>query len=194
MGAARTDTPTLGTVEAMLSLYAEEFIKRAQLNLQENNSTQTGGLEDSLTFTVTRMGTSYTMQLLVNDYYDYVNKGVQGKGKNNMNRISPYKFRFLTPSRTHVEAIRKWLKEGKKKITASDVKRYGKIKQEQKGIEQEDLAYAIAKSMKSKGLRATGFWDDALKVFGDLDQKLSEALGQDIVIDLKNITAGLKIR
>lgn len=194
MGQDRTASPELGTVEAMLSLYAEEFIKKAKENLNKNNSTQSGKLEDSIEFQVTRMGTSYNMKLLVLDYYDYVNKGVQGVGQDSKNRKSPYKFKFLTPSKTHVEAIRKWIKEGRKKIRATDVSRYGKTRQESKAVQETNAAYAIAKSIKRRGLKATGFWDDAFKVFDDLEQKLGEALGVDISVDLNNLVQGIKKR
>lgn len=196
LGTDRPVSQNLGTVKAMLALYAEEFITLANQKLNENNSVNTGTLSDSIDFQVTRMGTAFNLKLLVADYYDYVNKGVQGKGKKNQNKTSPYKFKFINPSKSHVEAIRKWIKEGRQKVKVSDIK-YGKTRQEGKAIpigkKEQSLAYIIARSTKQKGLRATNFWDDSFNTtFKDLGLQLSKALGFDINIDLNNIVQGVK--
>lgn len=196
LGIDRPENPKLGTVEAMLELYAKEFIKAANDNLNNDNSVNTGALSDSIEFEITRMGTDFNLKLLVADYYDYVNKGVQGKGRKNKNKTSPYKFQYITPSKSHVEAIRNWIKEGRHKVKVSDIK-YGKTRQEGKAIPQakkeQSLAYIIARSIKQKGLRATGFWDKAFdETFKDLGLQLSKALGVDISIDLNNLVQGVK--
>jgi len=161
LGDEQTAAPKLNTVEAMIALYAEEFINKAKDNLNASNTTQTGKLESSIRFETKTLGRSYKLTLFVADYYDYINQGVKGvKGSQN----TPYKFKFINPSKTHVEAIRKWMREGRKKIQVSDIK-YGKTKQESKAIDpvkkERQLAYLIARSIKRKGITGTGFWTKA---------------------------------
>lgn len=194
LGTARTSIK-LNTLEAMLALYAEEFIKTAQENLNKTNSVASGTLSNSIEFRINYMGTDYTLQLLAADYYDFVNKGVRGV-KGNKNNTSPYKFKFINPSKSHREAIKRWIKENRGKVRVTDIKKYGATRQETKAIPYEKkvdtLAYIIAKAIKRNGLKATGFWDDAFNsTFRDFGVKMAEALGVDLSIDLKNIAQGL---
>src|SRR5687768_14034067 len=78
LGTGKTGTPRLSTVEAMMALYAEEFIKAANDNLNEDNSNSSGKLGDSIEFEISGTNTAFNMKLLVLDYYDFVNKGVKG--------------------------------------------------------------------------------------------------------------------
>ena len=206
LGTARTSV-RLSTLESMLALYAEEFIKTAQENLNKNNSVASGTLSDSIEFRINYMGTDYNLQLLAADYYDFVNKGVQGAGSSSKNNTSPYKFKYLmgTGKRkgskvkkrsTMIEAIEKWIIRNRLVATASDVSKYGATKRESKAIPaaqgRRTLAFLLARAIKRDGLKATGFWDDAFNsTFRDFGQKMAEALGVDLSIDLKNIAQGL---
>lgn len=195
LGTARTSIK-LNTLEAMLALYAEEFIKTAQENLNKTNSVATGTLSDSIEFRINYMGTDYNLQLLAADYYDFVNKGVRGV-KGGKNNTSPYKFKYITPSKSHKEAIRKWITENRSKVRVTDIKKYGATRQETKATpyakKLDTLSYIIARSIKKNGLKATNFWDDAFNAtFRDFGQKVGEALNVDLQVDLKNIAQGLK--
>ena len=194
LGTGRTGSPRLNTVEAMLSLYAEEFIKKANDNLNKDNSVSTGKLGDSIEFQIDSFGTAFSMKLLALDYYDFVNKGV--KGVKGSGITSPYSFKTINPSKSHVEAIRKWIKENKSKVKVTDIK-YGKTRQESKAIPYEkrldQLAYIIARSSKKKGIKGTGFWDNAFDTtFKDFAVQMSKALGADIQVDLNNLVQGIK--
>lgn len=185
--------PNLNTVEAMLALYAEEFLKAADDNLNKNNSVQSGSLSDSFRFEVKFMGRKVQMLFYAADYYDYVNEGVQGV-KGGLNTTSPYKFKFLTPSLTHVQAIEKWIREGKKKIQVRDIK-YGKTKQESKAITEKNLAYVIARAIKRRGLKRTGFWSEAFDdTFKDFGLQMAKVLGVDIRVDLQQMAKELKTK
>jgi len=113
-GTGRTNV-RLNTLEAMLALYAEEFIKEANDNLNKDNSVASGKLGDSIEFRIKESNTATTMELLALDYYDFVNRGVRGV-KGSKNTTSPYRFKTITPSRSHVEAIRKWINENRSKV------------------------------------------------------------------------------
>lgn len=194
LGTGRTTSPRLSTVEAMLALYAEEFIKSANDNLNKDNSVSTGKLGDSIEFEIQSLGTAFKMQLLVLDYYDFVNKGVKGVKGSGIS--SPYSFKTINPSKSHVEAIRKWIKENKSKVKVTDIK-YGKTRQESKAIPYDkkvtQLAYIIARSSKKKGIKGTGFWDKAFdKTFADFELQMSKALGVDVQVDLQQLVQGMK--
>jgi hypothetical protein len=192
LGSNQFTAPNLNTVEAMISLYAEEFLKAAQDNLNKDNKNQTGKLADSIRFETKFMKRGFKIDFFAADYYDFVNEGVKGVGSKNKNMTSPYKFKFISPSRSHVEAIMKWMTEGRKKIVAKDVKKYGKSKQESKAVDpakkQRSLAYIIARSTKIKGIKRTGFWSNAFDdTFKDFGLQMSKALGKDIRVDLQSM-------
>ena len=188
IGSEKFINAPLNTLEAMLAEYAEEFITKASDNLNSDNSISSGNLEKSIRFQTKVMGRSTTLYLYVNDYYKFINEGVKGvKGNQN----TPYKFKYINPSRSHVEAIRKWIRENGIKARVTDVKRYGATQQESKAT--DGLAYIIARSIKKKGITGTGFWSKAFDTtFQDFGVQMSKALGADIRIDLQKIVREIK--
>ena len=201
LGASRSDftAPNLRTAEALMALYAEEFQNRFIDNLNRENKVTTGGLADSFTFEAKFLGRGFKVQFFVADYYDYVDKGVQGVGSNNQNSTSPYKFKGAWVSKKHRIAIEKWIIKNRLTATRKDVIKYGKTKRESKAIPAErgrqSLAYAIAAATKKKGLKQTGVWSDAFNdTFKDFAVQMSQALGVDIVVDLKQMEKNVKLK
>jgi hypothetical protein len=194
-GVERFDNPDLSVFEAMAALYAQEFIDRAKDNLNRDNSTQSGFLERSMRFETTDGRYNKDLRIYVLEYYKFVDKGVQGFINKSIN--SPYKFRGTWVSKSHREAILKWMREGRKKIVARDVQKYGKTRQETKAIDpakrQERLAYLIARKSKREGIKGTGFWTKAFEeTFKDFGVQMAKALGEDIRIDLRAIVNEVK--
>ena len=201
LGASRSDftAPNLRTVEALMALYAEEFQNRFIDNLNRENKVTTGGLADSFTFQAKFLGRGFTVQFFVADYYDYVDKGVQGVGPGNQNSTSPYKFKGAWVSKSHRIAIEKWIIKNRLTATRKDVNKYGRTRRESKAIPAErgrqSLAYAIAAATKKKGLKQTGVWSDAFNdTFKDFAVQMSKALGVDIVVDLKQMEKNVKLK
>lgn len=194
LGESEIQTPSLSTFEAMLALYANEFINKAKDRLNADNKNSTGKLSSSIRFETKRMGRAYNLSIFVLDYYKFVDEGVQGVKDKSVK--SPYKFKYANPSKSHVEAIRKWMRENRTKIKVSDVK-YGKTKQESKAIDprkkEKSLAYIIARSSKLKGIKGNGFWSKSFdETFKDFGVQMSKALGEDIRIDLRNAVKEIK--
>lgn len=187
----------LGIVQAMIAGYIADFMEMAQDNLRKTDSVTTGNLIDSINFELTTTASGYHIDFTVLDYYKFVDQGVRGAGASRKNNTSPFKFKFINPSKSHVTAIEKWIILNRLTATARDVGKYGAIKRERKAISptkgRRSLAYAIATAMKKDGLYETGFWSDAFEeTFKDFGVNLSKALGKTITINLQQVADQFK--
>ena len=186
----------LGIMESMLAQYIGEFLTRAADNLNENNSISTGDLERSLSFEVVQLARGYKVNFLANDYYKFVDEGVRGADPGrNINATSPYKFKYIRPSKSHVEAIKSWISSNNLTALVSDINKYGATRRERKGLTmpEDRAAYVIAKAIKKKGLKRTAFWTDAFnETFANFGAEMSKALGQSITINLEQMAKEIK--
>ena len=184
-------------MEKLLAGYIEKFLNTAADNLNKTQSVTTGNLRESLDFEIVSDRNGYTINFTALDYYKFVDKGVRGAGASRKNNTSPYKFKFITPSKSHATAIEKWIINNRLTATARDVNRYGRTGRERKAIDptkgRKTLAYIIAKSIKRDGLYETGFWTDAFNdTFKDFGVKMSEALGKTITVNLQQMAKDIK--
>jgi hypothetical protein len=179
----------------MVADYVEAFERRTADELNRLDKVDTGGLASSIRFETTETAKGIIISVFVNDYYKFVDEGVRGVGRNNINTTSPYRFRYLNPSKSHVSAIRKWIARNGIKSRATDVKKYGAVGRENRQPKDKSLAYIIARSIKSKGLERTGFWSSSIdQVFKDFDIKMSQALGIDVRVNLENMVKEIKTK
>lgn len=185
-----------GTMEAMFALYISEFLDMASENLRKVGAVTTGNLEKSLDFEVVQTNNGYRVDFKALEYFKFVDKGVRGAGASRKNSTSPYKFKTINPSKSHVTAIEKWIIRNRLQARATDVRRYGKTGSEKKAIDptkgRQSLAYIIARSIKRDGLYETGFWSDAFdQVFKTFGANMSKALGQSITVNLEQMKEDL---
>jgi hypothetical protein len=179
----------------MVAEYVKEFESRVATELDRVGRVDTGDLASSIRYETTETANGLIIEVYVNDYYKFVDKGVRGVGRGNINTTSPYKFRFLNPSKSHVAAIRKWIARNGIKSRAADVQKYGTVGRENRQPQDLRLAKIIARSIKSKGLRRTGFWTDSInETFKDFDVKMSQALGIDVRVNLENMVKEIKTK
>lgn len=169
------------TAQALAEV-AADFVIDATDNLNKDDKVSSGHLSDSIVSLPLRMmGQTIVADVKAADYYDFVNKGVRGtQGGGN----SPYSFKNNKVGKKMMQEIRKWvIREG---IRARNVKR-GITHRETAGRKITDTstktAYAIAASVKRKGLKRTGFWDDALV---SLKQEISDKIGAAFKVDVVN--------
>ena len=193
-GSLRPAPNELSEMEKLLAGYIEKFLNKAADNLNKTQSVTTGNLLDSLDFNIESTRNGYIINFTALDYYKFVDKGVRGAGASRKNSTSPYKFKFITPSKSHVTAIEKWIIRNRLTATAKDVRKYGRTGRERKAIDptkgRKTLAFIIAKSIKRDGLYETGFWSDAFTdTFKDFGTQMSAALGKTITVNLQQMAA-----
>lgn len=184
----KTEAISLDNIEAVLFDFAQNYISEAQNNLERSASVAIGTLS-SIKQKIKFAGNVYTLSVSLADYYDFINKGVSGIE----NKFpSPYSFKTIYPSRAMVESIKQWLAHGKLKSSSRTIKKYGTYgKLEKKNLSISNLnstAYAVATSVKKKGIKPTYFLDKAFtKTYPQLKKDLAKALKKDFEVVVRQI-------
>lgn len=191
----------LSFVENTIIEFAVAFIEKVKENLNKANAIDTGKLSDGISKgELIRKGGEYALEVGYDPdsqaakYYDFVNKGVKGTDSGRPSD-SPYQFRSRTPSYNGpmVNAIQKWVKRNalaqrretsKSTVTALQTKRKS-VSELNTG---RTTAFLIARSIKRKGLKRTGFFDNAVdEYFGDVfTDTIAKAMVADIVAVIKS--------
>jgi hypothetical protein len=192
LGLSRSEVETLplNTVQAMVGEYTIEFLENVRKNLDVSNAVSSSKLRDSITFRTYPGRDKIKVDYLVLDYYKFVDQGVRGRDTSfPESRNSPFRYTTKMPPPT---VIQSWLKQNRGKGTTSDVRKYGAEGVESKSIKtnisDKTLSFLIARSIQKRGLKATGFWTKAWNdTFKDFEEKMAQALGNDIVIELQNM-------
>jgi hypothetical protein len=197
LGEEKTTTEGLPVIEAILLKYGADFQKQAIDNLNANNSIASGNIAD-IRFQVTKFGTIYTLSMgypksePASKYWDFVNQGVKGTKNIKADSKTPYAFKSNKKS-LPISVVEGWLKYNKLKTIA--VKKYSKLGVELKATDsKKSLAAAVARSIHTKGLRSTRYFDKARDtVFGaDFQKIMNAALGFDVEIKIKQIANEIK--
>lgn len=193
LGAQKEDLTKLPLMEQLLIQSAANFIIKVQENINALGISDTGALSDDISEgELTKQGGKYSIEVgypsnsKAAKYYDFVNKGVKGIKSGAPN--SPYSFKTLGVSSAMQNNILSWVKRnnirGDVAITKRQAKRQSLSTMVSQASNQKSLAYAIAKGIKKKGLKKTGYFDNAVSsIFGgDFTTAVSKILGQDIRI------------
>lgn len=182
----------------LISEYVEAFEKMVAGQLRRANKVNTGSLSDSLRVETTETANGIIFEIFVNDYYKFVDQGVQGTGPNSRNTRSPYKYRDKMPP---IVEILKWVRKNVNAARNEDQQRkLSKLQKKRrsvssmaKAMQPRTLAFLIARKIKRQGLPYTGFWERSVnETFKDFDIKMSEALGIDIRVNLENMVKEIK--
>lgn len=168
LGKAADDVKTVG--KSPLAQVAKDFAQQAVDQMKEEvPRAQESGyspLAESLTFEFEENEGQLLIKFLANDYWDFVNSGVDGtkyKAGAMTNRFGQvYFFKTPNPSPSMVEAFGGGANYGKNG-EQGNMQNWMAAK----GIIAEDgnynsLAFAIAKSVKQHGIKPTPFIDNAL--------------------------------
>ena len=181
----------LPILEETLAKYGQAFNDKIVELLDKDNITSSGKLAEPALPIITKFGTGYILSLgydkgsAASKYYDFVNKGVKGTNNLKADGKTPYSFKSGKKA-VPVSSIEKWL--GYNKLKSVSVKKYKKLGTESKAIDgKKSLAWAIAKSIHTKGLSSTHYFDRAVaQVFNkEFIENIALAVGGDIQIQIK---------
>lgn len=182
--------PLTETSKAVLQV-AGEFIDDATSNLNKVDRVSTGNLASSMRPVIVEAGVNNTIDIYINDYYKFVDKGVRGwqdtAGSGSQYQFKPPRKGGGGGKSKMVNAIRKWvIREGlaarntKKSITARENRRM------QIRDTSTSTAIVIAGSIRKKGLRRTNFFTDAVRTLEDkLGRGVANALRIDVIETFK---------
>ena len=181
----------LPVLEETLSLYGQAFNDALIKILDQENITSSGKLAEPAIGIINKFGTGYLLSLGYvpgseqDKYFRFVNKGVKGTNNTKADSNSPYAFKSGKKA-VPVSSIEKWLSYNKLKSVA--VKKYTKLGAESKAIQgKKSLAWAIARSIHTKGLRSTHYFDKAVaQIFNkEFVENIAVAIGGDAVIQIR---------
>ena len=142
--------------------FAKEQISKMKTELSERKAT--GSLASSLTFKFKSTRAGVTVEFLANDYWDFINAGVNGLSRS---QGSEYSFKTAFPSSKMMDAftgtgvMRGWM-------ATQGIRSLSWINKEGEQVTKElvtdkdfrGAAYVLARAVKQKGIESTPFVDD----------------------------------
>jgi len=193
LGAQKSDLTQLPVLEQLLIQSAANFILKVKENIEVLGISDTGALSDDISSgDLVKQGNTYSIEMgypsgsKAAKYYDYVNKGVTGVQSGSP--TSPYRFKTLGVGKKMALNILKWVRRNNVKgdvaLTKGQSKRQSLSKMVSEASRKKSLAYAIAVNIKKRGLRKTGFFDQAKDLYfgNDFATAISKIIGQDVRI------------
>jgi len=165
------------SVKNALDSFAYDVIDDAKKRLQAKDKNASKKLSNSLDYRLNVSKNSFSLVFLMEDYGEFVDKGVKGKGGNKSDgskwktkRVvkSPFKFRNKKPP---TKVLDKWT-----------VLR-GIAPRNKKGqfISRKSILYAISNSIYHTGLETTNFFTTPFnREFKNLPDELVEAFGLEV--------------
>lgn len=169
-------------VGEVAQMFAADMIQRMKNQLASENRNASGTLSQSLAFEIeSQGGRDFTVQFLAEDYWDFINSGVNGIERS---FGSPYSFRTLNPSPRMLDAftgtgsLRGWM--AARGITSlSYIDKNGKAVNKSLTTEKdfEQAAWVFAKAVKKNGIRPTRFLDDSItdEVINKFEDDITQA-------------------
>jgi hypothetical protein len=164
------------SVSEVLKKFGKDFVDALGKSL-DNKKDSTGKLRESIRFQIKIYGQSYSFNLLMEDYYKWVDEGRKpGKG-------------------IPIKELDSWLKEP---ATISKLKLFqdsklttgkGLKKTLNKNSRVKSLSFLINRKIKLKGIKPTHFFTNVLedgRVL-KLQSDLRSALKKDIIVSIKEI-------
>ena len=158
---------TAKNTEEILNKFFKELIKQSRSNLTRQKKNASKDLYNSLDYNVKVNPNSIESDFTMEDYGDFIDKGVKGveSGKS----LAGYRYKTKRPP---VREIKKWMKIKPVKARSKSTGRF---------ITQEQGAYLIANAIFKRGLTPTQFYSKPFeRLYLKLPQELIEAYGDDL--------------
>lgn len=168
--------------ENALIQLAAMIVENAHKNLNQSGQISTGHLADSIqVLDPQETNGKIHLDIEAADYYDFQNKGVAGTKSGSS--TGGYKFKYDRPSEKMVEEIKEWVNRAG--LSSTNVKKEHTISAKETKdttISEYDKYYAVARSIKQKGIKGTGYFDKAVQLAQTYAQDvLGKALSVDII-------------
>jgi len=177
------------TITQVLEDFGNEMQTELKAELVKDGAYVSGDLAEQIEFSSVINGQGFVFSLRLKDYYDYVNKGVNGTRtvKNN----TPYS--YMESSKIPFYFAKQWMnnkglfKTKGSTITSLAGKQY-------KVGSKDSQAFAMARSWKEKGTKATHFYDNVVTEarLDKLRKDLASAAAGDMKIALTDTFKRLK--
>ena len=182
IGSTKDELQPKGTISVLFQL-AGELVDTAQKNLNKADRVASGALSESIKVRDPYVrGKTLICDIEALYYYLFVDGGVAGTKRGS----GKYKFKYDSPGKKMVKAFQKWItKEG---VKGKQDKKYTNISRRdtfRKSISEsgKGLAYAMARSVKQKGLKRTNFM---AKAIAKVEKKAAEQYGKAFRLDIIN--------
>jgi hypothetical protein len=156
-----------------LNEFAKYVIQQSRSNLTKGGKNNQKKLYNSLDKEIEVGANSFRLAFLMEDYAEFVDKGVQGKTSSTKAPNSPFRFGSGTGKKGGLtQGIDKWVQQ--KRIQFRN-KETGKF------LSYKSTSYLITRSIYNKGIKPSLFFTKPFeKAFGRLPDELVEAYGLDV--------------
>ena len=177
------------TITQVLEDFGNEIQTDLRAELVKDHAYVSGDLAEQIEFTTVVEGTAFVSSLRLKDYYDYVNKGVNGTRsvKNN----TPYS--YMQSSKIPFYFAKQWM-NNKGLFVAKGTTLTSLAGNKYKAGSKDSQAFAMARSWKEKGTEGNHFYDKVVTQarLDKLSQDLASAAAGDLKIALTDTFKRLK--
>ena len=177
-------------LDGIIFQYAEKFKDNLLLNIKKKNVTASGNLEKNVIISAPyELDGKNVIDISLVTYAKFIDKGVKGFRDSSNAPNSPYQFKNnhnQGKNDAFVKSLKNYIKSAKKKISASDIKKYGGTEREQKfekiaDTELNRLIYLI----KAFGIKTTNIVTDSVDAsFKGLEKEIADNVGLNIAITI----------
>lgn len=182
-------------IEAIFLKYRYFIIEELTSNLHKHDKDQPGKLIQSIDVKVKTEGTNVRFTLSMEDYYKFVDEGVQGTEGSSI--TSEFKFK-KAGKRIPLDSIKKFIaargispaqniKRGKQLSLIKNKKIKKVIKKINKQKDLDNTAFAIGTSIKKHGIKPTYFFSDVIngELYTQMKIDIEKELGRTIELSFR---------
>lgn len=164
-------------IENRLNTFGRYLVKQSRSNLSKAKRKHTGDLYRSISYRTKKNKNSISFSFMMEDYGEYVDKGVQGKASSVKAPTSPYRFGSGTGKKGGLtNAINGWVRSKRIQFRQPN----GRF------MSYDSTAFIITRSIYMTGLKTTNFYTRAFETgFKLLPNQLVKDYGLDVETLLK---------
>jgi hypothetical protein len=154
--------------------------------VNEKNIVASGDIERNLTFYLDTEPEVATLYIEFAKYAKFVDRGVKGVKSSKNAPDSPFQFKNYGMSAEGRASLKKWMSQGKAKVSSRDVKKYGAFRTESKFkkiSEADSKLNTLIYNIKKYGIKKRNFITPIVKKsLQGFEQELADAIGKKVSI------------